>query len=528
MIVTGAFGSVTSSVARLTVFSRVIADVFDPGADGYVASVAEQVDGRLIVGGGFNQISGLRRPFLARLQVDGTPDPAFSPGVNDAVLTMVIQPDGKIVVGGMFTRIGGQPQAYLARLNPDGTLDPAFHPQVDWLVLTMAPLPDGKLLIGGAFTAVDQVRHNHLARLNPDGTADAAFTTEADDFVHVLAMQEDGKVLVGGSFKTLGDSVMGCLGRLAPSGIVDSGFRHDTMVGAIYALVARPDGTILAGGNFSVGGWWGARQFLLPITQDGTLGSGLPLNGTVDALALQTDGKVVVGGEFDVFHGQVREGLVRINPDGTLDTTFNAVTRGEVFTLAIQSDGKVLAGGDFIQLGGRSRSNFGRLGNTEPVVQRLTHDASGITWLRTGTGPEVSRAAFELSSDGVTWSQAGFGTRTPSGWQLSGVSLPSGTSIRARGYAASGSTWIVQSQSLIPGASPPPRFVVPGTVMLPGDRFLLGVNSAPGAVLELQACESFHSAWQPVLLLANHTGQAWISDPTPSQPRRLYRVREVK
>lgn len=117
-------------------------------------------------------------------------------------------------------------------------------------------------------------------------------------------------------------------------------------------------------------------------------------------------------------------------------------------SLALQADGKILVGGSFSTLAGQPGNGLGRLNATGPATQSLTCDGSTITWLRGGTSPEVWRTAFEHSPDDLTWTSLGDGLRIPGlpagqagGWQLTGLSLPPGGWIRARGQVASGGCW---------------------------------------------------------------------------------------
>src|SRR5690606_4781715 len=84
-------------------------------------------------------------------------------------------------------------------------------------------------------------------------------------------------------------------------------------------------------------------------------------NSAVYSLALQPDGKVLVGGLFTELGGQTRNRLARLNPDGSLDADFNPGANGPIDTVALQPDGKVLVGGQFTQLGGQPRNRLARL-----------------------------------------------------------------------------------------------------------------------------------------------------------------------
>ncbi len=159
---------------------------------------------------------------------------------------------------------------------------------------------------------------------------------------------------------------------------------------------------------------------------------------------------------FTQLAGQPCNSLGRLNPDGSLDNTFNCgvSTLSAVGGLAVQQDGKILVAGEFTTLGGQSRTNLGRLNNTGPATERLTFDASTITWLRGGTAPEAYGATFDYSTNGVDWTALGAGTRIAGGWQLSGLFLPNRAAVRARGWVTGGyynaSCWFVETRAVTP------------------------------------------------------------------------------
>jgi len=232
-----------------------------------------------------------------------------------------------------------------------------------------------------------------------------SFNPGADNNVRSLAVQADGKILVGGGFTTLaGQSATNIdIGRLSADGTLDPSFN---------------------------------------------LGYSAHYGGAVYSLAVQADGKILVGGNFTTLGGQSRTHIGRLNADGSLDTSFDPGA-GEPFyqvhSLALQADGKILVGGMFNTLGGQSRNNLGRLNNTGPATQSLTFDGSTLNWMRGGTSPEVWRTTFEFSPDGGnSWTDLGAGNRIPGGWQVAGLALPTSSTFRARGYAVA-SGWFVET-----------------------------------------------------------------------------------
>jgi hypothetical protein len=165
-------------------------------------------------------------------------------------------------------------------------------------------------------------------------------------------------------------------------------------------------------------------------------------DNTILTLAVQVDGKIVVGGSFTMLGGEMRNSIGRLNPDGTLDTTFNPGANGEVLALAVQVDGKIGVGGLFTTMDGKVRNYIGRLSSDTVAWQNLTTNTMGttVTWRHSGASPEIWRVTFELSTDSVNYTPLGVGTRSQDGWQLAGLALPHTQNlfIRARGYYATG------------------------------------------------------------------------------------------
>lgn len=419
------------------------ADGFNPVPNGPVYSMSVQPDGKVVIGGWFTQLGSQAHWYIARLNADGTPDAGFNPGGgNDYPASLVLQENGKILVGGGFTYFAEQNNIrYLVRLNANGTLDTSFDTVAGSEVNALLVQADGKLLVGGWFTSLLYYPRSYIGRYTVEGWLDWNFNPGADNLVYGFAAQPDGKILVGGLFTTLGGQARNCIGRLDGSGTLDPNFDPGAD-GWVSCLAVQPDGKILVGGRFTTLGGWPCNR-LGRLNSDGTPDTGFDAGisgdwSSVSTLVLQADGKLLVGGDFTSLGGTSRSYMGRLNPDGTLDTSFNPGANGAVDSLTLQPDGKILVGGDFNMLGGQARSRMGRLINTGVATQNLTLNGSTVTWQRGGTSPEVWRTAFELSTNGTTWTSLGTGARISGGWQLGGVSVPTGGYLRARGYVSSG------------------------------------------------------------------------------------------
>ena len=97
------------------------------GANAPVYALAQQADGKLLIGGSFDVFNGVSQRRLARLLADGSLDPAFNigTGVGDSVYCLAVQPNGQIVLGGSFYTVNGVNHHGIARVNADGSVDTA-------------------------------------------------------------------------------------------------------------------------------------------------------------------------------------------------------------------------------------------------------------------------------------------------------------------------------------------------------------------------------------------------------------------
>lgn|GEM_PF-1392502 len=411
----------------------------------WTAALAVQRDGKILVGGHFDELNGIARQALARLHPDGTLDTDFIGSLGFGSLTgnrpevyaIVEESDGKILVGGTFTHVEGTARSCIARLERDGRLDSGFDPgsgaNVDPAGIKMRPdvqclalQRDGKILVGGFFSAMNGVPQNGLARLNVDGSVDATFRPVLSDdmVVAALAIQTDGQILLGGYFHEVNGQPRFNLARLKSDGQLDSGFAPEfDPEGWINAIVIQSNGKILTGGSFT-----NLNDIMAPgivrLNSDGSrdttfsVGSGIAgafRPASVFALALQADGKVLVGGAFTQVNEVNRVGFARLNSDGTVDRTFIpeiGSTRShefpEVSRITLPGDGTALVGGQFDRVNGEPRSGLARiiLGNAPIIVtQPLSQAAnlgSNVTLQVVATGKGTLKYQWQFNGANIT------------------------------------------------------------------------------------------------------------------------------
>jgi uncharacterized delta-60 repeat protein len=329
------------------------------GFDNTVNHVSIQSDGKIVCGGSFNYYRGTSQPKIARLNLDGTLDTGFTAnigtGFGGTVNVLDLQTDGKILVGGLFTSFNGITCNRIARLNSDGTLDTGFNIGTGFNseVKAVTVQPNGKILVGGLFTSYTGVSCTRIARLNSDGTLDTGFPTNTGfpSQVNKIIVQPDGQILVGGTFSTYKSVSASRIIRLNDDSTRDTSFDMGTGFNAgVIDIALQSDGKIVVGGLFTT--YNGANSAeIARLNSDGSLDTGFAIgtgfNDNVHSVAIQPDGKILVGGEFLTYNGVTAQRFARLNTDGSIDTTTNFVA-GNVYDIAIQSDGKIVCGGSFV------------------------------------------------------------------------------------------------------------------------------------------------------------------------------------
>ncbi|MCW5959046.1 MAG: VCBS repeat-containing protein [Pyrinomonadaceae bacterium] len=328
------------------------------GFTGTVTAIAKQPDGKVLVGGYFLSANGVDRFGLARFNADGSPDNSFSAPLGlypTGIRAIVVQPDGKILVGGFFVTASNPfASKNIARLHPNGSEDTSFTGYTNSAVYAVALQSDGKILIGGAFTSVNGQSRFGTARLNVNGTTDTTFSYTIRT-TYSIVIQPDGNILIGGNFVNTPPNTPSCIVRVSPTGAVDSAFISNASAnGSVRTMKVESDGKILLGGSFSiVNGTF--RNTLARLNADGTIDPSFSPSITastitsVDSLDLDLNGKILIGGEFSGVNGTSRRNIARLHSDGTLDTAFAPQngTNLPVRSVLPESDGGILIGGDF-------------------------------------------------------------------------------------------------------------------------------------------------------------------------------------
>ena len=337
-----------------------------------------QPDGKAVVIG----MNGFE---VARFNLNGTPDNTFDgdglaqvPSLSQAN-ALAIQTDGKIIVAGFS---GGD--MALTRFNSNGSLDTTFDGDgIAVLVLPdnqeifdIAIQPDGKIIVGGNTGNFPTFQDFMVVRFNANGTPDASFgptgigviqtSFNIIDSCSSVALQTDGKIVAGGLAGDFSSTDFALI-RITATGSLDTTFDTDGKLTTslrhqdfLNKVLIQPDGKIIATGNARNTGQ-DVDTVVVRYNPSGALdtsfdGDGIattndaPFDETT-AAALQPDGKIIVTQRRDLNNSA----LIRFNPNGSLDTSFHgdglfifpASTHTNTFAraIAIQPDGKIIISG---------------------------------------------------------------------------------------------------------------------------------------------------------------------------------------
>ncbi|HSI88216.1 MAG TPA: FG-GAP-like repeat-containing protein, partial [Pyrinomonadaceae bacterium] len=359
---------------------------FEPGvpvSSNEIFDLAMLPDGKLYV------VGRMAETAVLRLNQNGTLDTTFNTFVSASsglVYAVALNAQNKPLLGGNFGgfRVNGQLTLRygLCLFNTDGTVDQSFEVNVgDWLnrgtVRELRKLDNGRILVGGEFPSIANYRRGGIGMLNPDLSYDSSFQAFFGNysFIEAFKVLPDNKVMVGGRFDILGADSSRFVGKLNENGTVDSSFQIDPRVdNSIRVIEPQPEGKIL------LGGYTGSDFNRVPskgiwrILPDGELDTGFNAQiGTLEhvfSIAVQGDGKILIGGNFTSVNGVSRLRIARLNPDGSLDNSFTPQLGAPglvVSKIKLQADGKILVGGAFSSINGVPVKNLVRL-NTDGTI----------------------------------------------------------------------------------------------------------------------------------------------------------------
>ena len=355
---------------------------------------------------------------------------------SDGANAIAVQSDGKILLAGFTTTADGI-DATVLRLLPDGTLDPDFGSGGAVLlpvgsgyasIAAMAVQGDGGILLYGS---IDGAADADIAvlRLLADGSLDPSFGSAGvvsldpsggADYAGGMALQADGHIVLAGSGWNGSNSDFS-IQRLTGSGALDGSFGSGGQVltgfgsgdDSAAAITLQSDGKMVVvgaafnGSNFDVGALRLNANGSLDTTFNGS-GQRLQAVGSGDdfasCVALQSDGKIVIGGSTESASGGFDLLLIRLNANGTLDTSFNGSGRLTIavgsaddfaYSLLLQPDGKIVLAGQSSNASGALDYSIVRV--TSSGALDTTFNGTGKAVVTVGSGDDSAYALARLA-----------------------------------------------------------------------------------------------------------------------------------
>lgn len=518
--------------------------VVGKGFDGGVYALSLQSTGRILAGGDFTMFNGTRRDGLARLLATGALDSSFTASLGDegVCYALATQPmDGKIVVGGEF---GREDRGYLARFSSEGAFDSTLTIDPDSPVYALATVPfDTPVYLGGDFSYLykgsSETSRNFLARFS--GNTIASWNVGGsyelngpDSSVYAITVASDESVLVGGDFSsiTYGEEEtprQGIARLLKSSGRVDTTFSPGTGPDdSVVAIVTQSDGKILVGGsftNFNGVTHHGIVRLNSNGSVDSTFVAQCNVGSTVRAIAVQLDGKILIGGDFATVSGHASSGIARLNSNGVPDTTFSTtgIVDGEVYAIYPLSSGQVLIGGyieTYSPVGERYCFGIARLNGdqaprilTQPV-SRIVAEGETVSFITSASG--AGTLDYKWYRDGAPLMEDALhkGVTTPtltiSNAQYDDEGLYSVEVRNVTGSVVSKEVELTIGDSELRLATP----------MLVGGKLQLQIQGADSGSVVIYASEDLRS-WQPII--TNSLPSGTIQIPATSA-RRFFRA----
>lgn len=333
---------------------------------------------------------------------NGNLDTAFNTNVNNGfnnqLYDLLLSSNSKILVAGSHHQFNGINTSRLTQLNNDGSIDSSFNPGGVGIISgnanSIAQLDNGKLIVGGFFSSYNNTAVSNLVKLNADGTLDTTFSFTNTNSIapKIVTVQDNGKILIGGN-----SSMTPRIQRLNEDGSADQSFVVGTgLNGSANQIVIQTDGKIIVGGDFTLYNGITAKG-LIRLNSDGSIdpsfntGTGLFFqnfnNAYINSIKIQADGKILIGGAFVSYNNIPALGLIRLNSDGSIDTTFNNAGAGftnegtlpSVSTIYIQQDHKIIISGSFRTYNGANHKNIIRL-NPDGSIDSSINFGAGLIY----------------------------------------------------------------------------------------------------------------------------------------------------
>lgn len=322
-------------------------------------------ENKILIGGGFDSLDNKEFHKICNLSIDGSIRSDFLSGLEKYdYVSSILYLNQKILIGGNFNNNNKKKRNGLLRFFEDGSIDSTFKTDTtfnSFNIIKLLERTDSKILACGYLKTKNNVLLRGPILFNNNGSIDSTYKLSGsfDSTIRNMVIQKDGKVLCVGDFRKYGNYATNFTARLNQDGTLDTTFKAGKYLKGKFCSDIKVDANnkILVVGNFdSVG--TRRQSGIVRFTQNGhpdtsfQVSSGFKGVSTfndVYTLALQPNGKILVGGIFYTYNGKPANRICRLLSNGELDYSFvnNPDFKGPVYKITIQNDGNILVGGSF-------------------------------------------------------------------------------------------------------------------------------------------------------------------------------------
>jgi len=359
------------------------------GFNGEVNAMEFDSNNKLLVGGNFTDYNGTTVNYLVRLNTDGSLDATYTPALTAVVDDLTLHSDNSVTV----VTAGA-----LKRFTSDGSTDGTFSPvSLNSYIITIDAEPTGhRVVISGTFTSTGN--YNNILRLNADGSIESEFvnnTLGVNGYVRDVEITSTGKIVVGGGFSVFNNPVSGGILRyyilqLNSDGSLDTNFDPnistiDQVNNTVYSVAAQADGRVLAGTVYHY-----ARL------------ARLNTDGSKDHYGSTSKAGVI----YDIYTNGTNDNIAAGSFEGGIGKwdytsgTYSSIVSGkgiegstkEINAIAVQNDGSIIIGGDFTSYNGITTTNIARIAPCAVVINEQPNNA---------TICENANTSFTLTASGT-------------------------------------------------------------------------------------------------------------------------------
>jgi uncharacterized delta-60 repeat protein len=350
--------------------------------------ISELTDGSLIVGGSFTEYNGNPVSGLLKFDADGALVSSFNPilknytgGFTSTVNDVLVLPNGKLVIGGRFISVNGIRANNIALVNPNGRTDLEFN-QFETVAPSIAKVikegNTGNWIVAGAFDTFNGHQTFGIARLLSNGSVDTTFKHSSNHISSFYSYEKIYGLVVNGS----GNIYFSAQGKGYIPSLDDAALFY-------FSAALRPDGSMIETSILSLNeeNTSPPKASTILLSTNNTLliaesgvalidlsrntllsnyGSGFTTNGVISTAQGAYDNKLMIGGNFTEAGGAPNNGIVRLLPNGQRDNTFSSASgaNGTVRLIFPLQGGEYIVGGNFDFYSGIQRRGLAKVSNT--------------------------------------------------------------------------------------------------------------------------------------------------------------------